>query len=137
MVLLKEPSSGSKFRMSFNPNSWTIIRRKGSAIVVQRGADIVTRNVSLFKRFNPSPIGNRDPDRPAADDDVLSLPDEGIVDKHSHEGPGDITQTPDPSVDPLSGPGHPTDKGRLAVTRYNWRSNSAPSVKLRDHLLDV
>ncbi|KAJ1123001.1 hypothetical protein NDU88_001474 [Pleurodeles waltl] len=51
-VLLKVTTTGSKFRMPFDPVPWRVVKRRGSLVVARRGTDVVTRNVSLFKKFN-------------------------------------------------------------------------------------
>ncbi|KAJ1084421.1 hypothetical protein NDU88_004569 [Pleurodeles waltl] len=122
--------------MPFGTVPWTVIRLNGSSVVAQRGAVVVTRNISLFKRFYTPASDAQDPGPLILNDDVEST--------HGEDAGGvpflpvsDITgQTPvhddvscrDSSQSPVL--------GRSDATKYNLRSNSTPSIRLPDHLVD-
>ncbi|KAJ1172639.1 hypothetical protein NDU88_004483 [Pleurodeles waltl] len=59
--------------MPFDPSPWVIARRSGSLVVAQRGVDVVTRNVSLFKRFHCSEGPQVDVEVHASGDDLSSI----------------------------------------------------------------
>ncbi|KAJ1208595.1 hypothetical protein NDU88_003978 [Pleurodeles waltl] len=93
-VLLIELSRGSKFRMPFGLKPWTIVRRNGLVIVAQRGTEVITRNISLFKKSQPPPANRLVPDIPSLLDDQVSLPG---VDDCSLSDP----ELPDASPQPI------------------------------------
>ncbi|KAJ1138614.1 hypothetical protein NDU88_004995 [Pleurodeles waltl] len=75
-VLLKDNFSGSKFRLLFDKNPWTLVRRHGYMVVAQRGDSTITRNVLPFKKFHsPTQSMGEDVEPPMSDSDQPSLPD--------------------------------------------------------------
>ncbi|KAJ1106104.1 hypothetical protein NDU88_003507 [Pleurodeles waltl] len=112
--------------MPFCMAPWTVIRQNGSSVVAQRGAVVVTRNISLFKNFYPPTNDAPYPSSPILSDDMESIP--GDVGGDPYLPVSDVTgQTPvqedvscrDSSQSPVL--------GWSGATKYNLRSNAAPS----------
>ena len=51
-VLLKDRYPGSKFRLPFEVQPWTITRRQGTLVTASQGEETVTRDTSFFKKYH-------------------------------------------------------------------------------------
>ncbi|KAJ1152199.1 hypothetical protein NDU88_004976 [Pleurodeles waltl] len=51
-VLLKHQNPGSKLQLPFQQSAWTILRITGAKVIVRRGRDEVSQNMSHVKKFH-------------------------------------------------------------------------------------
>ncbi|KAJ1158445.1 hypothetical protein NDU88_011133 [Pleurodeles waltl] len=125
-VLLREHSPGSKFRLPFDKNPWTIVHRYGSMVVAQRGTSTVTWNVSMFKKFHPlQPRGGEEYDQPLSDIDQMAMPDsdDGLSTSQSVSSPSSEPVATGSTPNGISESDPSTD--RSTCTKYSLRRNPA------------
>ncbi|KAJ1208286.1 hypothetical protein NDU88_003672 [Pleurodeles waltl] len=114
-----------------------VVNRRGLLVVARRGKEVVTRNVSLFKKFNGPERSSVDAEVHASDDDLTSVQNSGGCDEDNTESQVDVPpafssgEASSPASLPLA------SSGWADNTRYHLRQNPAPSMRLCDNFVDV
>ena len=139
MVLVRDCHPGSKFRLPFESDCWTITRIQGTMVTAARGQERVTRNVSHFKKvIRRQPSGEI-----VLGSQSLLLNDEVSGSHESLVADEPVPQSPrtylcdvvlrSPLSDPRPDSAGPIVGQRSQITRYHLQDNPPPSQRLQGY----
>ncbi|KAJ1156247.1 hypothetical protein NDU88_008971 [Pleurodeles waltl] len=154
VVLMKNRRPGSKFKTRFESGMWAVTRVKGTLVTVTKGEEVVTRNVSCFKRYHGDPVDHKesgnDSDHEEAEGEFGRA---GVTAKHCLErGTSQMEEclaarktttpgSPVPNQEDVLAEA-PTEGSNSEVTqrsglgRYNLRSHLTLPERLKDYVCE-
>ncbi|KAJ1104964.1 hypothetical protein NDU88_002372 [Pleurodeles waltl] len=151
---MKNRHLAGKFRTTFESGLWTVTRVKGTLVTVTRGSEMVTRNISCFKKYHGDHFihhrSESDRSHEVEDEDIerpgFFL---GSELETSHTGNGEDVRVGDlaptgvstPVEESLSAEGLVEKDSRVVSQRrgegrYYMRSRVSPPERLKDYVCE-
>ncbi|KAJ1134356.1 hypothetical protein NDU88_000808 [Pleurodeles waltl] len=151
---MKNRHLAGKFRTTFESGLWTVTRVKGTLVTVTRGSEMVTRNISCFKKYHGDHFIHQRSENDRShevEDEDLERPGFflGSELKNSHTGNRDDVRVGElaptgvtPQVEESPSAEVPVEKDSREVIprrgegRYHLRSRISPPERLKDYVCE-
>ncbi|KAJ1167925.1 hypothetical protein NDU88_008310 [Pleurodeles waltl] len=154
VVLMKNRRPGSKFKTRFESGMWAVTRVKGTLVTVTKGDEVVTRNISCFKRYHGAPADHQESGNNSDHEEgecefgrVGGTAEHWLASGNLQMGEGLAAQktttpgSPVPNQDdvPAEAPAEGSNSEatrRSGLGRYNLRSRLTLPERLRDYVCE-